>query len=111
MVIEAQASTRERVMAFPIVSVTYPISGNVRDDKQIRNFIFKPRLKPQLFRYLILRMLYAWDELNIDHISRHRVTPVEAEYVVDHAKSPEEIEFESLSIDDWADLGEMDRII
>jgi len=56
-------------------------------------------------------MLYAWDELNIDHISRHRVTPVEAEYVVDHAKSPEEIEFESLSIDDWADLGEMDRII
>ena len=87
-------------------------------------------------------MLYAWDELNIDHIFKHRVAPVEAEYVVDHANSPwpeqrgdnkflvwgptetgrmlqvifvlkppEEIAFESLSIDDWADLGEMDRII
>jgi hypothetical protein len=31
---------------------------------------------------------FAWDEWNTDHIARHRVTRVEAEYVVRHARTP-----------------------
>jgi len=87
-------------------------------------------------------MLFAWDEWNISHIARHRVTQGEAEYVVAHGqepwpqqkgddklvvwgpdqagrllqvifaiKRPDEIEFESLTIDQWADLNENDRVV
>ncbi len=86
-------------------------------------------------------VLFAWDEQNIEHIERHRVTPAEAEDVVDNCelpwpeqkgddkllvwgataagrllqvifvlKAPDEITFESLTIEEWADLDERDRI-
>jgi len=87
-------------------------------------------------------MLFAWDELNIEHLSKHAVAPADAEFVVEHAnapwpeqkgeskllvwgptrtgrilqvifvvKSPEEIEFDVLTINEWADLNESDRIL
>lgn len=87
-------------------------------------------------------MIFAWDEWNIDHIGRHQVTPLEAEFVIDGAaapwpeqkgddkllvwgptrmgrllqvifvlKGPDEIEFESLTIDEWADLTDEDRVV
>jgi len=87
-------------------------------------------------------MIFAWDEWNIDHLSRHGVTPPEAEFVIEHCeapwpqqkgedklvvwgatevgrllqvifalKSPDEVEFESLTIDRWADLNENDRVV
>jgi len=33
-------------------------------------------------------VLFAWDEWNVDHIGRRRVTPVEAEDVVRNAEEP-----------------------
>jgi hypothetical protein len=45
-------------------------------------------------------MLFAWDEWNLGHIDRHGVTQAEAEYA-----------FESLTINEWAELREHDRII
>jgi uncharacterized DUF497 family protein len=87
-------------------------------------------------------VILAWDEWNIDHLSRHGVTPVEAEFVIEHIeapwperkgedkllvwgptavgrllqvifvlRTPDEVEFESLTIDQWADLNESDRIV
>lgn len=87
-------------------------------------------------------MLFAWDELNIEHIGRHGVSQAEAEFVLRHLsppwpqekgdskrlawgrtefgrllqvifvlKRPDEIPFESLTIDQWSDLGEEDRVI
>jgi uncharacterized DUF497 family protein len=87
-------------------------------------------------------MLFAWDDFNVEHISRHDVKPREAEFVVEYAdapwpeqkgedkllvwgptetgrllqvifvlKSPEDIEFDALTINEWADLNEGDRII
>jgi len=87
-------------------------------------------------------VIFAWDEWNIDHISRHGVTPAEAEFVVVRARAPwpeqkgednllvwgptdvgwllqiifvlrapDQVQFDSLTIDQWADLDESDRII
>jgi len=87
-------------------------------------------------------VLFAWDEWNVDHIGRRRVTPVEAEDVVRNAeepwpdqkgddklvvwgptragrllqvivvlKRPDEVEFESLTIEEWSDLGEDDPLV
>ena len=33
-------------------------------------------------------MIFAWDETNRDHIAKHRVTPMEAEFVVENATPP-----------------------
>ena len=86
--------------------------------------------------------VFAWDEWNIDHLSRHNVTPAEAELVIETAeppwpeqkgeekllvwgptevgrllqvifvlKAPDEVEFESLTIEQWADLDDADRVI
>jgi uncharacterized DUF497 family protein len=33
-------------------------------------------------------MLFAWDEQNVDHISKHGVRPEEAEFVADNAEPP-----------------------
>ena len=33
-------------------------------------------------------MIFAWDERNVAHIAKHRVTPREAEFVVRHARTP-----------------------
>lgn len=33
-------------------------------------------------------MIFAWDDENIDHTSRHAVTPAEAEYIVERADPP-----------------------
>ena len=94
------------------------------------------------FNYIMKVMLFAWDDLNVDHISMHEVTPKEAEIVIDSGeapwperkgddkfvvcgptavgrmlqvifvlKTPDEVEFEMLTIDEWADLHEHDRII
>lgn len=80
-------------------------------------------------------MIFAWDDLNRDHIARHGVNPEEAEHVVRHAenpfpqsveddkfvvwgvteggrhlqvifvfKTPDEISYESLAIEDWMDI-------
>jgi hypothetical protein len=87
-------------------------------------------------------MLFAWDDLNVEHIARHAVKPLEAEFVVEHAdapwpeqkgddkllvwgptdagrllrvifvmRSPEDIDFDALTIDEWADLNDNDRIV
>lgn len=94
------------------------------------------------FHYIMNRVIFAWDDRNVDHIGRHQVTPREAEYVIDNAeppfpeqkgedklmvwgptdvgrllqvifvlKAPDQIEFDALDIDQWADLDERDRII
>jgi uncharacterized DUF497 family protein len=86
--------------------------------------------------------IFAWDEWNIGHLSRHNVTPAEAELVIETAeppwpeqkgeekllvwgptevgrllqvifvlKAPDEVEFESLTIEQWADLDDADRVI
>jgi hypothetical protein len=88
------------------------------------------------------RVIFAWEEWNIDHLSRHAVTPAEAEHVIENAeppwpqqkgddklvawgpteagrllqvifvlKAPEEVAFDALSIDEWADLDESDRVV
>jgi uncharacterized DUF497 family protein len=31
---------------------------------------------------------FRWNDWNVDHIAEHGVTPEEAEYVVEHARSP-----------------------
>ena len=31
---------------------------------------------------------FRWNDWNLEHIAEHGVTPVEAEYVVNHARSP-----------------------
>jgi hypothetical protein len=33
-------------------------------------------------------MLYRWNDWNIGHIADHGMSPVEAEYIVDHAHPP-----------------------
>ena len=33
-------------------------------------------------------MIFAWDETNRDHVGRHRVTPSEAQFVVENAAPP-----------------------
>jgi uncharacterized DUF497 family protein len=33
-------------------------------------------------------MIYQWNAWNLEHIGKHGVKPVEAEYVVDHARTP-----------------------
>ena len=33
-------------------------------------------------------MIFAWDETNRDHIARHGVTPLEAQFVVENAATP-----------------------
>jgi uncharacterized DUF497 family protein len=87
-------------------------------------------------------MLFAWDDSNTDHISKHYVTPREAEFVIESVgapwpeqkgndkllvwgptetgrllqvifvtRSPEDVEFDALTISQWADLTENDRIV
>jgi uncharacterized DUF497 family protein len=36
----------------------------------------------------VRRYEFRWNEWNVGHIAAHGVTPQEAEYVVDHARSP-----------------------
>jgi len=31
---------------------------------------------------------YRWNDWNVDHIAEHNVSPIEAEYVIDHAVRP-----------------------
>jgi uncharacterized DUF497 family protein len=40
------------------------------------------------FRYILLFMIFAWDERNVAHIAKHGVKPREAEFLVRHARSP-----------------------
>jgi uncharacterized DUF497 family protein len=40
------------------------------------------------FRYILLLMIFAWDDRNVAHIGKHGVTPPEAEFIVRHARSP-----------------------
>ena len=35
-----------------------------------------------------MKKRFRWNRWNVDHIARHGVTPVEAEYVVEHAGPP-----------------------
>ena len=57
-----------------------PIAANDVRDIQI--------LSDQKFHYIIQLVIFAWDDINRDHIARRDVTPTEAEFVVEHAAPP-----------------------
>jgi len=89
-----------------------------------------------------MEFLFAWDDWNVEHIARHGISPLEAEYVVRHAqapwpeqkgddklrvwgatergellqviftlKRPDELDFDSLTAEQWADLDDDDEVI
>jgi uncharacterized DUF497 family protein len=47
-----------------------------------------PSVDDSDFRYILLLMIFAWDERNAAHIGKHGVTSREAEFIVRHAHSP-----------------------
>ncbi len=47
-----------------------------------------PSVDDSNFRYILLLMIFAWDERNAAHIGKHGVIPREAEFIIRHARTP-----------------------
>jgi hypothetical protein len=58
-------------------------------------------------------MIFAWEDLNRDHIARHGITPGEAEHVVRHAENhfPQAIEDDKLVVWGATDSGRHVQVI
>jgi hypothetical protein len=57
----------------------------------------------------MIRVLFAWDEWNVDHISRHRVARQEAEEVGMKRESFEELERQALNVGDLQPMSPSQR--
>jgi uncharacterized DUF497 family protein len=54
----------------------------------VRRKIGQHRFDVGAFSIYTVIVIFAWDDENRDHIARHGVTPLEAEYIVEHAEPP-----------------------
>src|SRR5579864_1200581 len=46
------------------------------------------RLDCGKLRYILIFVIFQWDDDNVGHIAEHGIEPGEAEYVVKHARPP-----------------------
>ena len=46
------------------------------------------RFAPAHFWYILITVIFSWDDWKRDHLAEHGIAPWEAEHVVEHAQPP-----------------------